>query len=279
MEANKKTELLKMAARIRMGVVTGTFYAKSGHPGGSLSIADLLAYLYTDVMRVDPQNPNDPERDRLVLSKGHCCPALYAALALRGFFDFDALKTLRAPDSFLQGHPDRKKTPGVDMSTGSLGQGISAACGMALAGKLDHKDYRVYAILGDGEMQEGEVWEALMFAAHQKLSNLTVFADLNGLQIDGPVDSICSLGDICAKYEAFGFDVYEADGHDFDSLEQALAHAPAERPRAILMHTHKGRGVSFMEDQVGWHGKAPNEEQYKQAMAELEAKLDELEGK
>lgn len=273
MTEQQRTVCKQMANRIRMDIVESVHAAKSGHPGGSLSIADLLAYLYFARMNIDPKNPADPDRDRMVLSKGHAAPALYAALARRGYFDPAELIKLRKPDSFLQGHPDRKHIPGVDMSSGSLGQGISAACGMALAGKYDHKDYRVYAILGDGECNEGEVWEAVMFAAAKQLDHLTVFVDWNNLQIDGTVEEVNGLLPIDEKFAAFGWNVLVVDGHDLEALDQATETAVATtgRPTAILMKTVKGKGVSFMENQCGWHGVAPNDEQYEQAMAELRA--------
>ena len=278
MQENLKKELAVKACQIRMGVIEGTFNAKSGHPGGSLSIADVLAYLYFKEMNVDPKNPKWEDRDRFVLSKGHCAPGLYAALALRGFFSVDELKTLRHPGAMLQGHPDMKGTPGVDMSTGSLGQGISAACGMALSAKLSNKDYRVYAILGDGEIEEGQVWEASMFAAHNKLDNLCILVDNNGLQIDGRITEVCSPEPIDKKFEAFGFNVIIIDAHDFDSIEAAYEKAKTVKgkPTAIISKSTKGKGVSFMEDKVEWHGSAPNTEQYKIAMEELETTLNSI---
>ena len=279
MEAAKKKQLQALATRIRMGAVTGVFHAKSGHPGGSLSIADLLAYLYAEELRVDPQNPQWAGRDRLVLSKGHCAPALYAALAQKGFFPEEELATLRHVGSRLQGHPDMKGTPGVDMSTGSLGQGISAAVGMALSAKLSGEGYRTYAILGDGEIEEGQVWEAAMFASHKKLSNLCLIVDNNDLQIDGRVGEVNSPYPIPEKFAAFGFHVIEINGHDFDQLEAAFneARAVTDRPTAIIQKSVKGKGVSFMEDAVGWHGSAPNAEQYEVAMNELKAVLAQYE--
>jgi len=278
MQENLKKELAVKACQIRMGVIEGTFNAKSGHPGGSLSIADVLAYLYFKEMNVDPKNPKWEDRDRFVLSKGHCAPGLYAALALKGFFSTQELKTLRHPGAMLQGHPDMKGTPGVDMSTGSLGQGISAACGMALSAKLSNKDYRVYAILGDGEIEEGQVWEAAMFAAHNKLDNLCILVDNNGLQIDGRITEVCSPEPIDKKFEAFGFNVIVIDAHDFDSIEAAYEKAKTVKgkPTAIISKSTKGKGVSFMEDKVEWHGSAPNAEQYKIAMEELEATLNSI---
>lgn len=277
-ESTKKALQLK-AEKIRLHALEGIYNAASGHPGGSLSIADLLAYLYFYKMRVDPKNPADPSRDRFVLSKGHCAPALYGALALKGFFPEEACKTLRKIDSFLQGHPDMKGTPGVDMSTGSLGQGISAACGMALAAKLDNADYRVYAILGDGELEEGQVWEAAMFAAHYKLDNLTAMVDFNGLQIDGKITDVMSPCPIDKKFEAFGFHVISIDGHDFDQIDKAFEEAERTKgkPTLILCHNIKGKGVSFMENEAGWHGNAPNQEQYEQAAAEITARIKTLE--
>ena len=279
MDACQKKQLTAMATKVRMAAIEGTFNAKSGHPGGSLSAADALTYLYFAHMNVDPQNPKDPARDRFVLSKGHAAPSYYGALAHKGFFSLDEIKTLRHVGAMLQGHPDMKGTPGVDMSTGSLGQGVSAAVGMALAGKMDNADYRVYAILGDGEIQEGQVWEAAMFASHKKLDNLCIIVDNNNLQIDGTIEEVNSPYPIPEKFEAFGFAVEEIDGHDFEQLEAAFARASATKgkPYAIVMKTVKGKGVSFMENQVGWHGVAPNAEQYAAAMAELEAKLNELE--
>ncbi len=273
---NQKLSCLKTtAAKIRLLALEGVHAAKSGHPGGSLSIADILAYLYFGKMNVDPKNPDDPDRDRFVLSKGHTAPALYAALALKGYFPTDEMKKLRQVDSFLQGHPDMKHTPGIDMTTGSLGLGISAACGMALAGKLDGKSYRVYTAVGDGESEEGQVWEALMFAAHYKLDNLCVIIDWNGLQIDGPVAEVMNPTPHDKKLEAFGFNVVVIDGHSFDEIEAAFAAAEAckGKPTAIIAKTVKGKGVSFMENQVGWHGNAPSDEQYEQAVAELSAAL------
>lgn len=278
-----KAELLalkRQACRIRMHVIEGTFNARSGHPGGSLSIADTLSYLYFKALNIDPENPSKADRDRLVLSKGHCAPALYGALAERGYFGIGEIKKLRKVGAMLQGHPDMKGTPGVDMSTGSLGQGISAACGMALSAKISDMDYKVYSIMGDGELQEGEAWEAFMFASHYKLDNLIVFVDLNGLQIDGSVSEVMSLGDISAKFKAFGWNVYEIDAHDFDEIDKAVSDAvkSQDKPNVILQKSVKGKGVSFMENNVSWHGSAPNEEQYKQAMDELETELKNLEG-
>lgn len=278
MDETIKMQLQATACRIRMGVLTGTFHAKSGHPGGSLSISDLLAYLYFARMHVDPQDPEMEDRDRLVLSKGHCAPALYAALAERGFFSKDELKNLRHIGAMLQGHPCIH-IPGVDMSSGSLGQGISAACGMALAGKIKSAPYHVYAVLGDGEIEEGQVWEAAMFAAHYGLDNLTAIVDNNGLQIDGKITEVCSPEPIDEKFRAFGWHVIWMDAHDFDSMEKAFAEAESVsgRPVAIIQKSVKGKGVSFMENQVSWHGAAPNAEQYEQAMTELRRQLAEWE--
>ena len=276
---NTEKKLLKLkAANIRKGIIEGTFNAKSGHPGGSLSIADILSYLYFKEMKVDVTNPRWEGRDRLVLSKGHAAPALYAALAEKGFFPTEDLKTLRKADSYLQGHPNMNYIPGVDMSTGSLGQGISAACGFALASKIEGNPYRVYAILGDGEIEEGQVWEACMFAAAKKLSALTVIVDNNNLQIDGSVEEVNSPYPIPEKFSAFGFNVVEICGHCFDDIEKAVEEAKActDKPTAIIMKTVKGKGVSFMENQVSWHGSAPNAEQYAAAMAELDAVIEEL---
>lgn len=273
-------ELQKIACKVRIWTIEGVFNAKSGHPGGSLSAADMITYLYFKEMNVDPKAPNDPDRDRFVLSKGHCCPALYAALALKGYFSTDEIKILRHIGAMLQGHPDMKNTPGVDMSSGSLGQGVSAACGMALAGKLDKKDYRVYAMLGDGECEEGQVWEAAMFASHMKLDNLCLIVDFNGLQIDGHVNDVAGLEPLDEKFEGFGFEVIKIDGNDFNEIEAALEKAKAVKgkPTVIIANTVKGKGVSYMENQVGWHGKAPNADEYKIAIDELNAQLKELEG-
>ena len=267
-----KLELQKMANEVRKGIVTGVHAAKAGHPGGSLSAADLFTYLYFEEMNVDPKNPQDPDRDRFVLSKGHTAPGLYATLAHKGYFPVEDLVTLRHIGSHLQGHPCMQHTPGLDMSSGSLGQGISAAVGMALSAKLRNKSYRVYTLLGDGEIQEGQVWEAAMFAGARKLDNLVVIVDNNGLQIDGPIDEVNSPYPIGAKFEAFNFNVVEIDGHDFDQIADAFKQAKEckGKPTAIIMKTIKGKGVSFMENQVGWHGKAPNDEEYKIAMEELE---------
>ena len=279
MDKNTEQKLKVYAAKMRKLIIDGVYQAQSGHPGGSLSCTDIFAYLYGEKLRVNPKDPKNPGRDRFVLSKGHCAPALYAALALRGFFPAEEMPTLRKYKSMLQGHPCMTETPGVDMSTGSLGQGIAAAVGMALAGKLDKKDYRVYSILGDGELQEGQVWEALMAAAHYKLDNLNAFIDWNGLQIDGANDEVMSLGSIPDKVRAFGWHVIEIDGHDFAQIEAACTEAETVKgkPTMIVAHTHKGRGVSFMEDQASWHGAAPKTEQYEIAMAELDAALAALE--
>lgn len=279
MDRTEKKKLQILACKVRMGAIEGVYNAKSGHPGGSLSAADLFTYLYFKEMNIDPQNPKDENRDRFVLSKGHCAPGLYAALALKGFFPTDELKKLRHIGAMLQGHPDMKGTPGIDMSTGSLGQGVSAACGMALAGKLDGKNYRVYSILGDGEIEEGQVWEAAMFAAHHKLDNLCLIIDSNGLQIDGPVSEVGGPEPIDEKYRAFGFDVQVINGHDFDEIDAAFAHAKTVKgkPCAIIARTVKGKDVSYMENQVGWHGSAPNAEQYEVAMQDLNKILSGLE--
>ena len=279
MTASEKKQLMVTACKVRMGVIEGTHGAKAGHPGGSLSAADLFTYLYFKEMKIDPKNPKCEQRDRFVLSKGHTAPGLYAALAHRGFFPVEDLPTLRHIGSYLQGHPNMNETPGVDMSTGSLGQGVSAACGMAPAAKHKGMDCRVYALLGDGEIQEGQVWEAMMFAHHYKLDNLCVIIDNNGLQIDGKIDEVMSPYPIPEKLRAFGFEVTEIDGHDFDQMEAAFAKARETKgvPFAIVMKTTKGKGVSYMENQVGWHGKAPNDEEYAIAMKELRAQLAELE--
>jgi transketolase len=280
MDSNEIKQLQILAAKSRIGAILGTYHAKSGHPGGSLSAADIFTYLYFKEMKVDPANPNWTDRDRFVLSKGHCCPSLYATLALKGFFDWDELKRLRHVGAMLQGHPDMKGTPGIDMSTGSLGQGISAACGMALAAKIDNKDYRTYTVLGDGEVEEGQVWEAAMFASHNNLDNLVVIVDQNGLQIDGTVEEVAGIEPLDKKFESFGFEVIKINGHDFEQIAAALDKAKTVKgkPTAILAATVKGKGVSFMENQVGWHGTAPNKEQYEQATAELQAEIDRLEG-
>ena len=264
-------ELKNIANKIRIGIIDATHAAKCGHPGGSLSIADIMAYLYFEKMNIDPKNPKAEGRDRFVLSKGHTAPALYSTLAHRGFFPVEDLVTLRKIDSYLQGHPDMNKVPGVDMSTGSLGLGISAACGMALAGKIDGKDYRVYTVIGDGESEEGQVWEASMFASHYKLDNLCVILDLNGLQIDGPITEVMNPTPHDKKFEAFGFHVITIDGHDFNAIEAAFDEAESVKgkPTVIIAKTTKGKGVSFMENAVNWHGAAPNDEQHAVAIKEL----------
>ena len=279
MDEKLKKQLETAATKVRMGVIEGVYNAKAGHPGGSLSIADTLTYLYMHRMHVDPSDPEMASRDRLVLSKGHTAPALYSVLAHRGFFPVEELKTLRKIDSRLQGHPVRGKVPGVDMSTGSLGQGISAACGMALSGKISCDIYKVYAILGDGEIQEGQVWEAAMFAAHYKLDNLVAVVDNNGLQIDGKISDVMSPYPIDKKFEAFGWHVININGHDFNEIEKAFneAETVTGKPTVIIQRSTKGKGVSFMENQVGWPGKAPNDEEYAKAMEELNAHLAELE--
>ena len=267
-------ELKNIANDVRIGIIDATHAAKCGHPGGSLSIADILTYLYFEKMNIDPENPKMENRDRFVLSKGHTAPGLYATLAHRGFFPVEDLLTLRKIDSYLQGHPDMNKVPGVDMTTGSLGLGISTACGMALAGKIDGRDYRVYTIIGDGESEEGQVWEAAMFASHYNLDNLCVILDLNGLQIDGPITEVMNPTPHDKKFEAFGFHVITIDGHDFNEIEAAFAEAEATKgkPTVIIAKTTKGKNVSFMENSVNWHGAAPNDEQHAQAIAELKAR-------
>ena len=278
MDTASKRALDIFALKIRMGIIEGTYNAKAGHPGGSLSAADVFAYLYEKEMRYDAKNPKWEDRDRFVLSKGHCAPGLYAALANKGFFPVEDLKTLRHIDSYLQGHPNMNTVPGIDMSTGSLGQGVSVAVGMAKAAKYMNKDINVYTLLGDGEIEEGQVWEAMMFANQYKLDNLCVIIDSNGLQIDGACSEVMSAEPIDEKVKAFGFDCIVIDGNDFDELEKAFdAFHKSEKPFAIIMKTVKGKGVSYMENQVGWHGKAPNEEEYNIAMAELNAKMAELE--
>ena len=266
-----KLELQKVANEVRKGIVTSVHAAKAGHPGGSLSAADIFTYLYFEEMNVDPKDPKKADRDRFVLSKGHTAPGLYSTLALKGYFPVEDLETLRHLGSYLQGHPDMKHIPGVDMSSGSLGQGISAAVGMAIAGKMDNADYRVYTLLGDGEIQEGQVWEASMMAGFRKLDNLVVIVDNNNLQIDGAIDEVCSPYPIDKKFEAFNFHVINIDGNDFDQIDAAFKEARATKgmPTAIIAHTVKGKGVSFMENQVGWHGTAPNDEQYAVAMEDL----------
>ena len=268
------------AVKIRMGIIEGVHSAKAGHPGGSLSCADLLAYLYMHRLNVDPADPKNPTRDRLVMSKGHAAPALYATLALRGFFPMDEMKTLRKNGARLQGHPDSKKIPGVDCSTGSLGQGISAACGMALSGKISCDSYKVYAILGDGEIEEGIVWEAAMFASHYMLDNLVAVVDNNNLQIDGKITEVMSPYPIDEKFKAFGWHVINIDGHDFNQMEKAFNEAEkiVQKPTVIIMKTTKGKGVDYMENSVEWHGKAPGDEDYQRAITQLREHLAELEG-
>ena len=275
MEQAKIAELQKKATQIRLDILEEVFSASSGHPGGSMSIAEILTYLYFKEMKIDPKNPKWEDRDRFVLSKGHTAPGLYAALAERGFFPTEDLKTFRNVNSYLQGHPDMKGVPGVDMSSGSLGLGISTACGMALSGKIYNKDYRVYTVLGDGEVAEGQVWEAAMFAAHYKLDNLCAFVDFNGLQIDGAITDVMNSTPIDEKFKAFGWKVIVIDGHDFNQIEKAVEEAKATKgqPTMILCKTVKGKGVSFMENKAGWHGKAPNADEYAQAVAELKAQL------
>lgn len=275
-----KLELQKTANEVRKGIVTAVHSAKAGHPGGSLSAADIFTYLYFEEMNIDPKDPKKADRDRFVLSKGHTAPGLYSVLANRGYFPVEDLKTLRHLGSYLQGHPCMQETPGVDMSSGSLGQGISAAVGMALAAKMDNKSYRTYTLLGDGEIQEGQVWEASMFAGHRKLDNLVVIVDNNGLQIDGKIDDVCSPYPIDKKFEAFNFHVINIDGNDFDQIDAAFKEAKETKgmPTAIICKTVKGKGVSFMENNAGWHGKAPNDEEYATAMADLEKIGEELGG-
>ena len=281
MTTQEMKQLSILACKVRMGIIASTHAAKCGHPGGSMSAAEMFVYLYNKELNVDPANPQWDDRDRFVLSKGHCAPGLYAALAHRGFFPVEDLLQLRKVGSYLQGHPNMNTVPGVDMSTGSLGQGISTACGMALSAKLRNKDYRVYTLLGDGETQEGQVWEACMFAAHYHLDNMVVIIDNNGLQIDGNVADVMSPYPIVEKLEAFGFHVVAIDGHDFDAIEAALnsARETKGKPTAIVMKTVKGKSVSFMENNAGWHGKAPNAAEYEQAMNELNAIYAELEAK
>ena len=264
-------ELEKTANEVRKSIVTAVHSAKAGHPGGSLSAADIFTYLYFEEMNIDPKDPKKEDRDRFVLSKGHTAPGLYSALANRGYFPVEDLLTLRHTGSYLQGHPDMKHIPGVDMSSGSLGQGLSAACGMALAGKMKQQDYRVYALCGDGEIEEGQIWEAAMFAGFRKLDNLCVIVDNNNLQIDGPIDEVCSPYPIDKKFESFNFHVINIDGNDFDEIKRAFDEARATKgmPTAIIAHTVKGKGVSYMENSVGWHGKAPNDEEYAVAMEDL----------
>lgn len=274
-----KLELEKIAVEVRKGIITGVHSAKSGHPGGSLSAAEIFTYLYFVEMNVDPKNPKDPNRDRFVLSKGHVAPGLYATLAQKGYFPVEELEGLRHIGSMLQGHPDMKHIPGIDMSSGSLGQGFSAAVGMALAAKMDGKDYRVYSLAGDGEIQEGQIWEAAMFAGARKLDNLVLFVDNNGLQIDGNIADVCSPYPIDKKFEAFNFHVININGNDFDEIAAALKEARETKgmPTAIIAKTIKGKGVSYMENQAGWHGKAPNDEEYKKAIDELAERENEIE--
>lgn len=273
MDDKRISELRNIAREVRIGIIDAVYSAKSGHPGGSLSVADILTFLYFEEMNIDPENPDAPDRDRLVLSKGHTSPALYSVLAHRGFFPVEDLKTFRKSNSYLQGHPDLKKTPGVDMTTGSLGQGVSAACGMALAAKLDGSARRIWAVMGDGESEEGQVWESAMFASHYKLDNLCYILDWNGLQIDGPITEVMNPTPYREKFEAFGFNVIDADAHDFNSIENAISAAKEckGKPSVIIAKSTKGKGVSYMENQVSWHGAAPNEEQYKLAISELKA--------
>ena len=264
-------ELTKKAVEVRKGIIEAVYWAQSGHPGGSLSVADILTVLYFNEMNIDEKNPNWEDRDRLVLSKGHCSPALYSCLANRGYFPIEDLKTFRKIDSYLQGHPDKNKVPGVDMTTGSLGQGLSAANGMAIAAKMDNKDYRVYCILGDGEIEEGQIWEAAMTSNKYKLDNLCVIVDNNNLQIDGTIEEVMSSYPIDEKFRSFGFEIIKIDGHDIEEITKAFEVAKniKGKPTCIIAKTVKGKGISYMENQVGWHGKAPNEEQYKEAMASL----------
>lgn len=279
MDKREKAELKITANKVRQLIIEGVFNAKSGHPGGSLSAADIFTYLYFNELNVDPKNPKWADRDRFVLSKGHCCPGLYAALAIKGYFPEEEIKSLRHIGAMLQGHPDMKGTPGVDMSSGSLGQGVSAACGMALAAKMDNASYRVYAMLGDGECEEGQVWESAMFAAHHNLDNLCYIVDYNGLQIDGKVSEVAGLEPLDKKFESFGFEVIKICGHCFNQIEEAFEKAKSVKgkPTVIIAETVKGKGVSYMEDQVGWHGKAPNQEQYELALNELKEQQKLLE--
>ena len=271
-QKKSKEELEKLAKKIRLGIIDEMYYGKSGHPGGSLSIADIMTVLYFDEMNIDNENPNWEDRDRLVLSKGHCSPALYAALAYRGFFPVEDLKTFRNINSYLQGHPDKKNIPGVDMSTGSLGQGLSVANGMAISAKLDNKNYRVYCILGDGEIEEGQVWEAAMSSSKYKLDNLCVIIDNNNLQIDGTIDEVMSSKPIDDKFRSFGFEIIKIDGHNIEEIKNAfeVAKNVKEKPVCIIAKTIKGKGVKYMENKVDWHGKAPNEDEYKQAIIDIE---------
>lgn len=279
MDKREKAELKITANKVRQLIIEGVFNAKSGHPGGSLSAADIFTCLYFKELNVDPKNPKWADRDRFVLSKGHCCPGLYAALAIKGYFPEEEIKSLRHIGAMLQGHPDMKGTPGVDMSSGSLGQGVSAACGMALAAKMDNASYRVYAMLGDGECEEGQVWESAMFAAHHNLDNLCYIVDYNGLQIDGKVSEVAGLEPLDKKFESFGFEVIKICGHCFNQIEEAFEKAKSVKgkPTVIIAETVKGKGVSYMEDQVGWHGKAPNQEQYELALNELREQQKVLE--
>ncbi|MDI9514347.1 MAG: transketolase [Clostridiaceae bacterium] len=279
MDAHAVLNLKRIATNIRKGVITAVASAGSGHPGGSLSIADIMAYLFFEKMNIDPKNPKNPDRDRFVMSKGHCSPALYSTLAHRGFFPVEDLSGFRQVSSYLEGHPNMNTVPGVDMSTGSLGQGFSAAVGMGMAGKLDKKDYRVYVMLGDGELEEGEVWEAAMCAAHYKLDNLTAFVDYNGLQIDGKITEVMNPEPIGDKFKAFGWEVISIDAHDFNQIEEAVKHAEnfKGKPTVIVARSIKGKGVSYMENQAGWHGSAPKKEQAQQAFDELDACLASLE--
>ena len=280
MNTEKLNALKLSAANVRKMILEGVHSAKSGHPGGSLSSADILTYLYKEEMNVDPKNPKNPDRDRFVMSKGHASPLVYAVLAEFGFIPKEDIKTFRKADSYLQGHPDMKGTNGVDMSTGSLGQGISAACGMALAGKYDKKDYRVYAILGDGECEEGQVWEAAMFAAHYKLDNLCAFLDFNGLQIDGNITEVMNPTPFDKKFEAFGWNVIVIDGHNFEEIEKAVecAKATKGKPTIVIANTTKGKNVSFMENDANWHGAAPNDEQFEKGMADIEEVIKSIGG-
>ncbi len=276
MNQTKKEELKQIASKVRLGVLECVYSANSGHPGGSLSVTDILTYLYFEKMNVDPENPQKKDRDRFVLSKGHTSPALYSVLSLKGFFSPELLSTFRKEGSILQGHPDMKKVPGVDISTGSLGLGISAACGMALSAKISGEKYRVYTVLGDGEIEEGQVWEAAMFAGHYKLDNLTAFVDFNGLQIDGKVTEVMNPTPIDEKFRAFGWNVLTIDGHNFDEIDSAVTSAENHKgqPTVIICNTVKGKGVSFMEDRAEWHGSAPNKEQYELAVSEISATLE-----
>lgn len=271
-QKKSKEELEKLAKKIRLGIIDEVYYGKSGHPGGSLSIADIMTVLYFDEMNIDNENPNWEDRDRLVLSKGHCSPALYAALAYRGYFPIEDLKTFRNINSYLQGHPDKKNIPGVDMSTGSLGQGLSAANGMAISAKLNKKNYRVYCILGDGEIEEGQIWEAAMSSSKYKLDNLCVIVDNNNLQIDGTIDEVMSSKPIDDKFRSFGFEIIKIDGHNIEEIKNAfeVAKNVKEKPVCIIAKTIKGKGVKYMENKVDWHGKAPNEDEYKQAIIDIE---------